>query len=166
LFAPWPQFEGYAFSRTVTKASTDIGTADDEILAVISPTADQDMNMRVVGVPVIDRHPIELGVEIPFDILHQLAGEAAQIFQLGGILGRDNKPEVMTVIRGPLGEGALIGLVGIGIEHFCFRSVPRHAVALEVGDMLGQRCRPKFCAVMANHARLHHHAPRSRMQRQ
>ena len=63
-----PQFQGDAFSGAVAEAAADIGAADDEILAVIGTSPDQNMHMRIVGIPVIDRDPVESGSEVALDI--------------------------------------------------------------------------------------------------
>ena len=52
--------------------------ADDQVLPIVGPAADQDVDVRIVGVPVIDRHPVEPRAEISFDVVHQLAGEGAR----------------------------------------------------------------------------------------
>jgi hypothetical protein len=40
---------------TVAETSADVVAADDQILTVVGATADHDMDMRVVGVPMVDR---------------------------------------------------------------------------------------------------------------
>ena len=57
--------------------------------AVVGAAADQHMDMRVVGVPVIDRDPVELRAEVALGVGHQLAREGAKVGQLGRVLGRD-----------------------------------------------------------------------------
>ena len=64
-----PQFHGDAFSGAVAEATADIGAADDEILAVIGTSPDQNMDMWIVGIPVIDGNPVEFGSEIALDII-------------------------------------------------------------------------------------------------
>ena len=95
----------------------DIATIDDEILPIIGYPADQDMDVRVVGVPVINRHPVEARIEVAGHVLHQLAGESAQIGQIVRVLRRDDKAEVVPVVLAALREGVAIGAVGPRIEH-------------------------------------------------
>ena len=59
LLAARAELQGDAFRGAVAKTSADVVAADDQVLAVIGPAADQNMDMRVVGVPMIDRDPIE-----------------------------------------------------------------------------------------------------------
>jgi len=70
----------------------------------------------------------------------------------------------MAVVLAALGEGTFIRRIGGGIEHARVLTVARHALALQVGDMLGQRCRTEARALMAHDARLHHHAAGVRSQ--
>ena len=92
--------------------------------------------------------------------------EDAEIAEFGGILRRNDEAEMMPVIPATLGESALVYLVRRRVEHPGFRSVPRHAVSLQISDVPGQRRRAKARAVMTDHARLHHHTSRGRSQRQ
>ena len=64
LLAARPQLQGDALGGAAAKPPADVVAADDQVLAVIGAAADQDMDVRIVGVPVIDRHPVELGAEI------------------------------------------------------------------------------------------------------
>ena len=50
------------------------------------------------------------------------------------------------------------------IEHPRVLAIARHAFALEVSDVLGQRRRTEARALMAHDARFHHHAPGVRSQ--
>jgi hypothetical protein len=43
--------------------------------------------MWIVGVPVVDGDPIELGVKIVFGVRHQLTCHGAEAFQFGRVLG-------------------------------------------------------------------------------
>ena len=114
--------------------------------------------MWVVGIPMIDRNPIQFGSEIPRDVAQQLTREGTEIAEFGGILRRNDEAEMMPVIPATLGESALVYLVRRRVEHPGFRSVPRHAVSLQISDVPGQRRRAKARAVMTDHTRLHHHA--------
>jgi hypothetical protein len=99
--------------------------------------------MRIVGVPVVHRDPIEPGAEIVLGIGHQLPGEAAQILQFGSVLGRHDEAKMVPVVAAAFGEGPLVGVVGAGIEHAGVGAVTGNAVALQVGDVGRQRCRPE-----------------------
>ena len=51
----------------------------------------------VVGVPMVDRHPVELGAEVLLDVLHQLAGEGLEVSELRPVLWRDDEAEVVAI---------------------------------------------------------------------
>src|SRR5215207_7222973 len=150
------ELERDALGRPIPKPAADVVPADDEILAIFGTAADQDMNMRIVSVPVIDRDPVQLGSEIARDVGHQLAREGTEIAELGGVLRRNNKSKMMPVILAAPSKGALIRRIRPGIEHPGVRAVARHALAIQIGDVLGQRGRAKARAVMTDHARLHY----------
>ena len=97
------------------------------------------MDVRVVGVPVIDGHPIEPRAEIDLHLLGQIAREGLEVGHLAGILGRDDEPEMMPVVLAPLREGRAIGTVAAGIEHLGPLATPGDAVALQVRKMGRQR---------------------------
>lgn len=40
------------------------------------------MDMRIVGVPVVDRHPIKFRSEVALDIAKEFARERTQVLQL------------------------------------------------------------------------------------
>src|SRR5260370_31293483 len=68
------EFQGGALFSAGAKTPTDVVTADDEILAVIGASADQDMDMRIVGSPVVDGHPVEFCAEVELALMHHLTG--------------------------------------------------------------------------------------------
>ena len=115
--------------------------------------------MRIVGVPVVDRNPVQFGSEISRDVSHQFAGEGAEVAELGGILRRNNKSKMMPIVLAAFDKGALIRRIRPRVEHPGIGAVPRHALALQIGDVLGQRGRAKARAVMTDHARLRYDAP-------
>ena len=70
------------------------------------------MDVRIVGVPVIDGDPVELRAEVALGVGHQLAREGAEVGHLGRVLRRDGEPEMMAVVLAALGEGPGVGVVG------------------------------------------------------
>src|SRR5579883_1327155 len=63
---------------------------------------------------------------------------------------------MVPVILAAFGEGAFVGFVAGRIEHPRRFTVFGDAVALEIGDVLGQRRRAKPRALVAHDARLRH----------
>jgi hypothetical protein len=116
------------------------------------------MDMRIVGVPVIDRDPIEFGFEILLGIDHQLSGKGAEIVEFCGVLGRNDEAKMMAIIRAPVGKCALVSLIGPRIEQFGVAPISRHTFTFEVVCVFGQRRRrPRSCAPMADHAGIDYH---------
>ena len=50
--------------------------------AVVGAAAQDDVDVRVVGVPVIDPDPVEFGAEVLLDLAHEVAREALQVGHL------------------------------------------------------------------------------------
>ena len=114
------------------------------------------MDVRIVGVPVIDGNPVELCAEVALGIGHQLAGEDLEVVHLSRILRRHDEAEVVAVVFASISEGALIGRFGPCIEHTGIYAITGDAVALEVSDVLCERRRAEFVSPMPDHARLDH----------
>ena len=145
------------FLRAAAHPFADIVAVDDQVLAIVGLAAHQDVDVRVVSVPMIDSDPVEPRAKVMRHVVHQLAGEGAQVFHLGGILGRDDEPEVVPVILAAFGEEFAIGAVAVRIEQSAFASLAVNAVALEIGEMAGERSSAKMSALLTHHARLDDH---------
>src|SRR6266700_4211537 len=60
------------------QARSNIIPANDEVGTVVSAAPHKDMNMRMLGVPVVDGHPIEPRPEITRGLVHQFPSKASQ----------------------------------------------------------------------------------------
>ena len=160
MFAARAQLQSYALRGPCPKAPADVIPADDQILIVVGAAPDQHMDMGMVGVPMIDGDPVELCAEIAFGILHQFAGEGAQIAHVLGVLRRDNEPEMMPVVGATLGEILSVGRVRGGVEHMGVAAVAGDAFAPQIGNVVGERGGTKSRALVADDTRLHHHPAR------
>jgi hypothetical protein len=123
----------------VAHAVADIVAADDEVLAGVGFAAHEDMDVRVLSVPVVDRYPIEVGAEIPGGLIHEVSRELPQVGQLARVVGRDDEPEVVPVIFAALGEARAVHPVALRIEQLPALAVPGDPVALKVGDVRPKR---------------------------
>ena len=101
--------------------------------------------MRMLGVVVLHRDPIEPRSEILLGVGHQVAGERLEVGHVGGVLGRDDEAEVVAIVDTAFGECAPIGLVVFRIEHAASGAVLGDTVALQIGDMGGERRRARPC---------------------
>ena len=63
----------------------DVVAIDDEILVAGVLTPEHDVGVGVIGIPMIDRHPLELGAEIPLHVDHELAGEVLEVGDLDAV---------------------------------------------------------------------------------
>lgn len=90
-------------------------------------------------------------------VIHQFAGEGAQVLHLGGILGRDDKTKVVPIVLAARGKSLTICAVTIAVEQAALASFAVNAVALEIGQMPGERGCAKVCALLADHPRFDDH---------
>jgi hypothetical protein len=69
------------------------------------------MNVRVLGIPMIDGDPVEISTQIALGFGHQVACECFDIGEFGRVVGRDDEPEMMPVALASLSEGLMIDIV-------------------------------------------------------
>jgi hypothetical protein len=91
--------------------------------------------VRVAGVEVIDRHPIEPGAEILFHLPHHVAGKATQVREPIAILGRNDEAELVAVLLAFLDQSSPIREVAVRSIELATASIAGRAVALQVGHM-------------------------------
>ena len=70
------EFQSRQLARPFTDAVGEVIAVDDQILADVVAAVDDDMDVRMTGVEVVDRHPIQLRAEVGFELAHQVAGMA------------------------------------------------------------------------------------------
>lgn len=121
----------------------DVVPGDDEVLAPFGDAAHDDVGVRMLGVPVIDTHPIELGAEVDFHLTNQLASETFEVGHIRRVLGRDDEAEMVAVILTALREGLGIGILDVGAEQVGLLPVTGHALAPEITEVSGQRRRSR-----------------------
>ena len=112
---------------------------------------------------MIDRDPVEAGLEIASHVRHEIAREGTEIAEIRGVLRAHDQPEVMPVVFAARGEGIAIGGVAARIEHARVAAVTGHAFPLEIGDMTRQRRGAKPRALVADDARHDRDAPGARL---
>src|SRR6266699_5597539 len=129
------KFQRHQFAGPVANAMGDVVASNVEDLAVIGKAPDDDVSMRMASVVMIDGDPVELGTEVTFHLPHEVAGEAAQVAHLDGILRRDDQAELVPVFPSARDEGASISLVLIRRIGPALLAVAGDAVAFEVTQM-------------------------------
>jgi hypothetical protein len=128
----WTQFDRDQFLSAGAQTPADIVAGDDEISALFVDTPNEKMDVRVICVPVIDGHPVELRAEINLHLPDEVAGESPEVGHIAGVLGRDDKPKMMAVVLAAFRESRPIGTVGASIEHLGPLTTPGHPIALQV----------------------------------
>ena len=78
-----------------------IFAGDDEVASILVPATQDDVRMRVVGVPMIDRDPSQPRAEGEFRPPHHLAGVAFQISEPAAVFRGKDDPEVTPVLPSP-----------------------------------------------------------------
>ena len=91
--------------------------------------------MRMLGVPVIYRDPIELRAEIALGLGHQFAGERLQIRKLGRVVGRDDEAKVVAVAVASVREGMGVRGIHLRVEQAASFAVTGRAVTAEIAEM-------------------------------
>src|SRR3546814_8630882 len=84
--------------RSFANPVGDIFARDDEVVATIVAHAQHDVTVRMAGVEMVDRHPVELRSPILFHLRHQPAHERLEVGILIAVLGRDDVAEQMTIV--------------------------------------------------------------------
>lgn|GEM_PF-3839928 len=95
-------------------------------------SAHDDVGVRMGGVEVIDRDPIELRPEILFDLLHQAARQGFEIVVGCAVLGRDDEAHVVPVAVLTIEKGPAVGTVRIRRIEPARSPVARRSVTLDV----------------------------------
>src|SRR3546814_6147368 len=98
--------------------SSDVCSSD---LRVID-AAQHDVGVRMGGVEVIDRKPVEPGAEVGLHLRHQPADIGFEVGILRAVLGCNNKAELMALDIAPLVERITVVRVEPGCISFARRT--------------------------------------------
>jgi hypothetical protein len=153
-----PQPFGRQFGGAMAEAIGDVVARDDEVFAGVVAPAHDDVRVRVVGVPVVDGHPIEARAQVGLHAAHEVPRVGAQVFQLRAILGREDEAEMVPVVGAAFLEGVEVGGIGLRPVGLARLAIAAHAVALDVAQVLGERLRAGLALI--DQQRLDGHAPR------
>ncbi len=159
VIGPGPKLLRDQVARTIPHALLDVIARDDEVLAVVPHAPHDQVDVRMLGIPVIDGDPVEAGTEVQFHLPDEIACKGLEVGHFHGVVGRDDEAEMMPVRVAPLRKLLRVDGIDTGAEKPGLLSVPGDALAPEVVEMGRERC---SAAAMAHHARLDHTAPRER----
>ena len=126
------QFPGNNLAGSFANAVGDIVASDVEGFAVVGNTPNNDVGVRMAGVVMIDRDPVESCPEVGFHLLHQIAGGLARVGEVHAVLDRDDKAELMAVIAAPAEESTAMLHIALARIDLALRAILRHAVPFEV----------------------------------
>ena len=82
LLAPRPKLKGDQMRGTSAQALTDVVARDHQVAPIVAFASHDDVDVGIVGVPVVDPNPIELRAEIPLGLRHQVPGKCLQVGEL------------------------------------------------------------------------------------
>ena len=121
--------------------------------------------MRVAGVEMVDRDPIEFSMQIFFHAGHEIAYEGLEVGHAAGILRRDDQPELVGVTLLPFEKAAAVNTVPFLIIELADTTIAGDAIAHEV--VLVRACGGKIRGAVPGDAGLDDHpAPAGRRRRQ
>jgi hypothetical protein len=123
------------FLGPVAHALTDVVPGDHQVVTAPGLAAQQERGVRVVGVVVIDRNPLQFGAEIGGHPAHQRTGELPQLPEFQTILSRDDEAELVTVALAALLEGGSVRQLGVGAIGAATLIRPTQFLPLQVANM-------------------------------
>jgi len=75
LWGSRPEFECGEVGCPSPHSLADVVPSDHQVAAIVAFATDNDVDMGIIGVPMIDANPIEPRAEIAFSLRHQLSRE-------------------------------------------------------------------------------------------
>ena len=129
------KLQGGQLLRPQPHAVGDVVLGDDEVLALIVVPADDDVAVRVTGIEVVDRDPVQPRAQILLHLPHHVTGEGTQVREVVAVLRGDDEAELVAVLPAALGEGLAVRLLGLGAIEPAALPITRRAVALKVKDV-------------------------------
>jgi hypothetical protein len=150
-FAPRTKLHSDKLCRTRSHSVADVISSDHQVVAIVTPAAQDDVHVGVFRVPMIDCDPVELRPKIALRVPHQVARETLQVGELVSIIWRHNEPEMMPVAVATAGEAPMIDILLGSTEQASGGPVPGHALSAEVAEMSIEEAAPH---AMADDARL------------
>jgi hypothetical protein len=71
----------------------------DQVPALVIPAADDDVGMRMAGVEMINRDPVELCVEVDLHLADEVANKRLQVGKFGAVISGYNEAEQVWIVR-------------------------------------------------------------------
>jgi hypothetical protein len=153
------QIEVDQFTGALAHAGCQIVARDHEIGAAMVRAADDDVRVRMAGVEMIDRDPVELRAEIFLDPCHQPACQGLEVVIIGAVLGRDDEAELVAVAGTARLERLAVDGIAFGAVQPARLARARCPVALQIPQVRG--CPGSALAGKLDDARLDDDAART-----
>src|SRR5262245_56560832 len=131
-----------------------------EVAALIVAPANHDVGVRMAGVEMIDRHPVEPCIKIAFHLGQQIADEGFEIGKTRPFIGRHHKAELVWVPLRSLEESHLVSRIAVATVETTRLPIAGDTVAYDVLEM--GPCGAKITAHDPCVARLDDHTPTAR----
>ena len=107
------QLQRDELGRPLADTVGDVVAGDVERLAVAGDAPHEDVGVGMAGVVVIDRDPLEPGLQVGFHLPHQVAGGLLQVRTVPPFLGRYDEAELVAVVAAAVEEGATVRLITV-----------------------------------------------------
>jgi hypothetical protein len=95
------------------------------------------MHMGIIGVPMIDRDPVEPGAKIAFGVRYQFSRKCPQVRHILRVLRRNDEPEVVAVITASFSKAPFIRLIRASVEHPGVGTITGDPIPFKIGQMFG-----------------------------
>ncbi len=150
-----PELLGCDLPGAPAHAARDVRAVQAHLAPIAVDAADDDVRVGMIRVVMVDRRPLQVAADVPFDARHQAPHERGEV-ELTGVLGRDDESELVVLAgAGPLERLRRDRTVGVVEDPL--RAIGLHSVALDVSKVerrrLGASCR------QASDVRLDNDAP-------
>src|SRR3546814_15610020 len=101
-------------ASALAQAAADIVARDDQILAALILAPHDDMCVRMAGVVMIDRDPVEIRPKVFLDSGHEPPGERLEVVIFYPVLGAHNDAELVAIVARLLEPVVPVHLVRVG----------------------------------------------------
>jgi hypothetical protein len=130
-----PEVEVDQLGGAGTKALGHILSGNDQVGATLVRAANDDVAVRVPGVEVIDRNPVELRAEVVLGLCHHPADKRLKVIILGTILGGDDEAKLVPITRPAFKERASVGASIAGTVQRAALAIAGRAIPLQIAKV-------------------------------
>ena len=129
------ELDGQEFSGPCPKAMADVIAGDHQVASIVALARQHDMGVGVLRVEMIGGDPIELGAEVAFRGVHEIADERLQVIELLAVLRRHDETELVAVGLIALEKRIAVHIVAGGVVEAALLALAGHTVPLNVAQV-------------------------------